>query len=93
MYGLGLMMCIWIKISGFHTDAENHWVAELEVRARPACPPRSAVDGAALGFEKSEDGAGDSRISQELNCVRCDEFAKTVIDECRTHEKEDCWLS
>jgi hypothetical protein len=68
------------KITGFHTDQENHWVAELEcghgqhMRHDPPWMERPWV----LTAEGRE-----GRIGQDLNCVRCDEFAKDVIDECR----------
>jgi hypothetical protein len=72
------------KIVGYHTDAENHWVAELEcghgqqIRDNPPLRERPWV--------RTADGR-TSRLGQELNCVRCDEFARTiaeaVIEECR----------
>jgi hypothetical protein len=72
------------KIIGFHNDAENHWVAELEcghgqhVRDDPPWRERPSV-------RTEEERA--SRLGQELNCVRCDEFtrrvAEAVIKECR----------
>jgi hypothetical protein len=72
------------KITGFHTDAENHWVAELEcghgqhMRHDPPWMERLWVT--------TEEGR-QSRLGEELNCVRCDEFAREisqkVIDECR----------
>jgi hypothetical protein len=72
------------KITGFHTDAENHWVAELEcghgqhVRHDPPWIERDWVT--------TEEGR-NSRLGQELNCKRCDEFAREIaeatIKECR----------
>jgi hypothetical protein len=72
------------KIVGYHTDAENHWVAELEcghgqhVRDDPPWRERRWV--------RTADGR-TSRLGLELNCVRCDEFARivaeAVIKECR----------
>jgi hypothetical protein len=72
------------KIVGYHTDAENHWVAELEcghgqhVRDDPPWRERPWV--------RTGEGR-TSRLGQELNCVRCDEFARivaeAVIKECR----------
>ena len=72
------------KIVGYHIDAENHWVAELEcghgqhVRDDPPWRERPWV--------RTEEGRA-SRLGQELNCVRCDEFARkiaeAVIIECR----------
>jgi hypothetical protein len=72
------------KIVGYHIDAECHWVAELEcghgqhVRDDPPWKERPWV--------RTEQGRA-SRLGQELNCVRCDEFARkvaeAVIKECR----------
>ena len=72
------------KIVGYHTDAENHWVAELEcghgqhVRDDPPWTVRRWVRTAK---------GRTSQLGQELNCVRCDEFARkiaeAVVKECR----------
>jgi hypothetical protein len=72
------------KIAGYHTDAENHWVAELDcghgqhVRSNPPWTERLWVT--------TEEGR-TSRLGEELNCVRCDEFARkvaeAVINACR----------
>jgi hypothetical protein len=72
------------KIVGYHTDAENHWIAELEcghrqhVRHGPPWTERPWVT--------TEEGR-ESRLGEELNCVRCDEFARkigeAVINACR----------
>ena len=72
------------KITGFHQDHENHWVAELEcghgqhVRHDPPWMERPWV----LTLEERE-----KILGQELNCVRCDEMgllvAKKVITESR----------
>ena len=71
------------KIVGYHIDAESHWVAELEcghghVRDDPPWRERPWV--------RTEEGRA-GRLGQELNCVRCDEFARkvaeAVIKECR----------
>ena len=72
------------KIVGYHIDAEHHWVAELEcghgqhVRNDPPWRERPWV--------KTEEGRA-SHLGEELNCVRCDEFARkvaeAVIEECR----------
>ena len=72
------------KIVGYHLDAEGQWVAELEcghgqhVRDDPPWRERPWV--------RTEEGRA-SRLGQELNCVRCDEFARkvaeAVIEECR----------
>ena len=72
------------KIVGYHIDADSHWVAELEcghgqhVRDDPPWSERPWV--------RTGEGRA-SRLGQELNCVRCDEFARkvaeAVIKECR----------
>lgn len=72
------------KITGFHCDAEQQWVAELRcghaqhVRHDPPWMERPWVT--------TEVGRG-SRIGTELNCVRCDEaalaVAKAVATACR----------
>jgi len=72
------------KITGFHTDTENHWVAELEcghgqhMRHDPPWVERSWV---------TAESGRQSRLWEELNCVRCDKLAREilqkVIDECR----------
>jgi hypothetical protein len=72
------------KIVGYHIDAENHWVAELECghgqHARDDPPWRERP------WVRTEEGRA-SWLGQELNCVRCDEFARkvaeAVIKECR----------
>ena len=57
------------KIVGYHLDAENHWLAELEcghgqhVRHAPPFVERPWVT--------TEEGRA-SRLGQELNCVQCD---------------------
>lgn len=56
-------------IIGFHTDEEDHWVAELEcghnqhVRHRPPFQNRPWVISAQ---------GRQSRIGRLLNCVKCD---------------------
>jgi hypothetical protein len=72
------------KIVDYHIDAENHWVAELDcghgqhVRDDPPWRDRPWV---------RTEGGRASRLGQELNCVRCEEFARkvaeAVIKECR----------
>ena len=72
------------KIVGYHIDADSDWVAELEcghgqhVRDDPPWRERPWV--------RTEKGRA-SRLGQELNCVKCDEFARkvaeAVIKECR----------
>ena len=61
------------KITGFHQDEENHWVAELacchnqHVRHDPPWQNRPWVI--------SEQGR-ESKISFELDCVKCDKGAQ-----------------
>ena len=72
------------KITGFHTDAQNHWIAELEcghgqhMRHDPPWMERPWV--------VTESGR-QSRLGEELDCVRCDKLAREisqkVIDQCR----------
>src|SRR5436305_14214247 len=72
------------KITGFHTDAENHWVAELEcghgqhMRHNPPWTERSWV---------TTHSGRQTRLGEELDCVRCDklagEISQKVIEECR----------
>src|SRR5215467_14450450 len=72
------------KITGFHTDAENHWVAELEcghgqhMRHDPPWRERP--------WMATESGR-QSRLGEEMDCVRCDKLAREisqkVIEECR----------
>ena len=63
------------RITGFHTDAESHWVAELEcghgqhVRHDPPWMVREWV---------TTEAGRTERIGTELNCVRCDEAALAV---------------
>jgi hypothetical protein len=63
------------KITGFHTDAENQWVAELEcghgqhTRHDPPWIERPWVT--------TEEGR-QSHLGEELNCVRCDELAREI---------------
>ena len=62
------------RITGFHRDEEDHWVAELEcghgqhVRHDPPWQGRPWVTTA--------DGRA-SRLGVMLNCVRCDADAKS----------------
>jgi hypothetical protein len=72
------------KITDFHQDSENHWVAELScghgqhVRHDPPWMERLWVT--------TTEGRHD-HLGQELNCVRCDELglavAEAVLAECR----------
>lgn len=61
------------KITGFHVDVENHWVAELDcghaqhMRHDPPWMERPWV----LTLE-----GRNSRLGHSLNCVRCDELAE-----------------
>jgi hypothetical protein len=65
------------RVVGYHSDAENHWVAELEcghgqhVRHDPPWTERPWVT--------TEEGRA-ARLGEELNCVRCDEFARKVAE-------------
>ncbi len=73
------------KVTGFHVDVENHWVAELEcghnqhMRHDPPWMERPWV--------LTPEGR-DSRLGQVLNCVRCDEMAekagKAVLEAARS---------
>lgn len=59
-------------ISGFHTDEEGHWVAQL------ACGHFQHVrhDPPLVEREWTQSQAGrDSMIGFELNCVKCEENA------------------
>ena len=64
------------KITGFHKDQDEHWVAELEcghsqhVRHDPPWMERPWVI--------SEEGRA-SRIGIELNCARCDDIVKVIV--------------
>src|SRR6185312_4094139 len=68
------------KITGFYTDSENHWVAELEcghgqhMRHDPPWIERPWV--------MTEEGR-NSRLGHELNCLRCEELAKESVKKCR----------
>jgi hypothetical protein len=64
------------KITGYHLDSESHWVAELgcghaqHVRHDPPWTLREWVTTAE---------GRNSRLGQELNCVRCDEIVANVV--------------
>jgi hypothetical protein len=66
------------RISGYHRDFENHWVAELEcghaqhVRHDPPWTLREWVT--------TQEGR-DAKINTELNCLRCDEVGSLVVKE------------
>lgn len=72
------------KITAFHQDEENHWVADLacghsqHTRHDPPWMERPWVT--------TKEGRA-SRLNTELNCVRCDEageaVAKETIEACR----------
>lgn len=85
------------KITGFHLDEENHWVAELEcghgqhMRHDPPWMERPWV--------LTKEGR-DGRLGQTLNCVRCDEMgakvAAAIIEASRkslTEAYEDAGIS
>jgi hypothetical protein len=63
------------KITGYHLDNENHWVAELScghnqhVRHDPPWSVREWVT--------TTEGR-ESRLGVELNCVRCDEAGRAI---------------
>lgn len=68
------------KISDFHLDSENHWVADLvcghkqHVRHDPPWMEREWVT--------TPEGR-KSRLGTELNCVRCDECGTAVAQAVR----------
>lgn len=72
------------KVTGFHQDSENHWVAELScghaqhVRHDPPWQERPWVI--------TQEGR-ESRLGLELQCKRCDEavnvISKAVVEVCR----------
>lgn len=72
------------KITGYHQDFENHWVAELEcghghhVRHDPPFVERI--------WATTETGRQE-RLGSVLNCVRCDELgmlvAQAVVQKCK----------
>jgi len=66
------------KITGFHTDTENQWVAELE------CGHGQHMRHNLLWLERpwvvTEEGR-KSHLGQELNCVRCDGNVKDIVAE------------
>ena len=63
------------KITGFHKDEENHWVADLgcghaqHVRHDPPWIDRP--------WTQTLEGR-NSRLGMELDCVRCDELGAAV---------------
>ena len=63
------------KITGFHTDEDNHWVADLQcghkqhVRHDPPFHPRDWVTSSEERQKKK---------GSELNCKRCDEVGLVV---------------
>ncbi len=63
------------KITGYHLDNENHWVAELKCGHNQHVrhdPPWSIRD-----WVTTPEGRA-SRIGIELNCIRCDEAGRAV---------------
>lgn len=68
------------KISGFHLDGENHWVADLE------CGHRQHVRHQPPWMERpwvlTEEGRR-SRLGVELDCKRCDEAGRAVAEAVR----------
>jgi hypothetical protein len=65
------------SITGFRTDSENHWVADLDcghsqhMRHDPPWMERDWI--------LTEEGRS-SRLGQLLECVRCDELALQIFD-------------
>jgi hypothetical protein len=58
------------KIVGYHLDAENYWVADLECgHAQHVRHARPFVE---RPWVMTEEGRA-SRVGHELNCVKCDE--------------------
>jgi len=69
------------KITGYHQDHEHHWVAELE------CGHGQHVRHEPPFFKREwaiTQAGRDSHLGSELNCVRCDEFARELLEECRS---------
>jgi uncharacterized protein DUF3565 len=68
------------KMTGFHLDGENHWVAELE------CGHRQHVRHEPPWMERpwvlTEEGRR-SRLGIELECRRCDEVGHAVAEAVR----------
>ncbi|HEX8822823.1 MAG TPA: DUF3565 domain-containing protein [Archangium sp.] len=68
------------KISGFHLDSENHWVADL------ACGHRQHMRHQPPWTERpwvlTEEGRR-SRLGIELECKRCDEVGRAVAEAVR----------
>lgn len=68
------------RISGFHLDAENHWVADLE------CGHRQHMRHQPPWMERpwvlTEEGRR-SRLGVELECKRCDEAGRAVAEAVR----------
>lgn len=68
------------KVTGFHKDEENHWVADLEcghgqhVRHDPPWMERP--------WTQTPEGR-NSRLGVELDCVRCDEMGKAIAESAR----------
>lgn len=67
-------------ITGFHLDAENHWVADL------ACGHRQHMRHDPPWMERpwilTEEGRR-SRLGIELECKRCDEAGRAVAEAVR----------
>jgi hypothetical protein len=72
------------RVVGYHTDAENHWIAELECGHGQHV--RHDTPWTERPWVTAEEGCA-ARLCEELNCVRCDEFAwkvaEAVINACR----------
>lgn len=68
------------KMTGFHLDGENHWVADLD------CGHRQHVRHQPPWMERpwvlTEEGRR-SRLGVELDCKRCDEAGRAVAEAVR----------
>lgn len=68
------------RITGFHTDPEGHWVADLECGHRQHM--RHAPPWTVRPWVLTEEGRR-SRLGVELECKRCDEAGLAVAEAVR----------
>lgn len=68
------------KITGFHLDAEEHWVADLECGHRQHM--RHTPPWMVRPWVLTEEGRR-SRLGVELDCKRCDEAGRAVAEAVR----------
>lgn len=68
------------KITGFHLDAEDHWVADLECGHRQHM--RHDPPWTVRPWVLTEEGRR-SRLGVELECKRCDEAGRVVAEAVR----------